>query len=282
MATNSVTAVELVTADGRLVRADAEHEPDLFWAVRGGGGNFGVVTAMEFRLYPIETAYAGMLVWDRKDAEKVLRAWARWTVDAPDEVTTAFRILQLPPFEEIPAPVRGRQLAMINGAVLGDDATAEALLAELRALEPEIDTFARVPSASPGAAAHGPGGPDPGVTATSVLGELTDEAIDAFLGEVGDGTSQSLLAAELRQLGGALARPHAGAGALPMLQASSCCSGWPSPPRRRWPRPATPTLRQWWPRCRRGPTVGSTSTSSSRPATPAPATTPRATRGCSR
>ncbi len=69
MATNSVTAVELVTADGRLVRADAEHEPDLFWAVRGGGGNFGVVTAMEFRLYPIETAFAGMLVWDRTDAE---------------------------------------------------------------------------------------------------------------------------------------------------------------------------------------------------------------------
>ena len=217
MATNSITAVELVTADGRLVRTDAQHEPDLFWAVRGGGGNFGVVTAMEFRLYPIETAYAGMLVWDRKDAEKVLRAWARWTVDAPDEVTSAFRILQLPPFEEIPAPVRGRQLAMINGAVLGDDAMAEALLAELRALEPEIDTFARVPSASLVRLHMDPEGPTPGVTATSMLGELTDEAVDAFLAMAGDGTSQSLLAAELRQLGGALARPHVGAGAMPML-----------------------------------------------------------------
>ena len=159
MATNSITAVELVTADGRLVRADAEHEPDLFWAVRGGGGNFGVVTAMEFRLYPIETAYAGMLVWDRKDAEKVLRAWARWTVDAPDEVTSSFRILQLPPFEEIPAPVRGRQLAMINGAVLGDDADGRGAAGRAaragagdRHLRPGAVGVA-------GAAAHGPGGP---------------------------------------------------------------------------------------------------------------------------
>src|SRR5207342_923450 len=136
------------TAEGALVRADAQNEPELFWAVRGGGGSFGVVTALEFRVYPIDTAYAGMLVWDRKDADRVLRAWARWALDAPDAVTTSFRILQLPPFEEIPAPVRGRQLAMIDGAVLGDDAAAEEILAGLRALEPEIDTFARVPSSS--------------------------------------------------------------------------------------------------------------------------------------
>src|SRR5690349_13193906 len=65
LASNSLTAVELVTADGEHVRADATQNVELFWALRGGGGNFGVVTALEFRLYPIETAYAGMLVWDR-------------------------------------------------------------------------------------------------------------------------------------------------------------------------------------------------------------------------
>ncbi len=218
LATNHVTAFEIVTADGRLVRADAENESELFWAVRGGGGNFGVVTALEFRLFPIETAYAGMLVWDRADAEKVLRTWARWAADAPDEVTTSFRILQLPPFEEIPAPVRGRQLAMINGAVLGDDAAAEAILVQLRALEPEIDTFARVPAASLVRLHMDPEGPTPGVSATTVLGSLPDDAVDAFLATVGHGTQQSLLAAELRQLGGALGRPHPGAGALPRLE----------------------------------------------------------------
>jgi FAD/FMN-containing dehydrogenase len=76
LAANSVTAVELVTADGSLVRADAGHEAELLWAVRGGGGaNFGVVTAIEFALQPIKTAYAGMLVWDLRDAHQVLSRW---------------------------------------------------------------------------------------------------------------------------------------------------------------------------------------------------------------
>ena len=78
LATNSLTAVELVTADGSVVRADADTNAELFWALRGGGGSFGVVTALEFALYPIESAYAGMLIWDRTDAEKVLRRWADW------------------------------------------------------------------------------------------------------------------------------------------------------------------------------------------------------------
>ena len=218
LAANSITAVEIVTAEGALVRADAQNEPELFWAVRGGGGSFGVVTALEFRVYPIDTAYAGMLVWDRKDADRVLRAWARWALDAPDAVTTSFRILQLPPFEEIPAPVRGRQLAMIDGAVLGDDAAAHEVLAGLRALQPEIDTFARVPSSSLVRLHMDPEGPTPSVSATTVLGGLPDVAVDAFLATVGHGTGQSLLAAELRQLGGALSRAPEGAGALPTVE----------------------------------------------------------------
>src|SRR3954451_16941162 len=79
MATNSVLGVDLVLADGTQVREDAETNPDVFWALRGGGGNFGVVTAMEFRLFDIQTAYAGMLLWDQAEAERVLRTWAAWT-----------------------------------------------------------------------------------------------------------------------------------------------------------------------------------------------------------
>ena len=160
MAANSVTAVELVLGDGTQVRADEDTNPDLFWAVRGGGGSFGIVTAMEFRLYDIETAYAGMMLWDQEHAEKVLRTWAAWTVDAPDCVTTSFRMLNLPPMPELPPFLRGRQLVVIDGAVLADDEPAEEILATLRALEPEMDTFARVPAAGAGPAAHGPGGPD--------------------------------------------------------------------------------------------------------------------------
>jgi FAD/FMN-containing dehydrogenase len=217
MAANSLTAVELVTADGSVVRADRDTNAELFWALRGGGGNFGVVTALEFAMFDFSTAYAGMLMWDRKDAEPVLRRWATWAADAPDEVTTAFRILNLPPMPELPEFLRGRQLAVIDGAVLGDDETAEAILAPLRELGPEVDTFARMPVEALMRIHMDPEGPTPFTSDNAMIGELPDEAIDAFLSKVGDGTSSSLLLAELRQLGGALGRPDANAGALPIL-----------------------------------------------------------------
>jgi FAD/FMN-containing dehydrogenase len=219
MQTNSITAIEIVLADGSLVRVDETDDRGLFWALRGGGGNFGVVTALEFDLYPIETAYAGMLVWDRRDAEKALRGWARWAIDAPSEVTTAFRVLNVPPLPEIPELVRGRQLAVIDGAVLGSDDDAAAILAPLRELDPEIDTFGRVPSASLIRLHMDPEGPTPAVSDSALLAELPDAAVDAFLAVVGHGSSSSLLAAELRQLGGALAQPDLRAGAMSMIDA---------------------------------------------------------------
>ncbi|HEX6921498.1 MAG TPA: FAD-binding oxidoreductase [Actinomycetes bacterium] len=220
LAANSVTAVEVVTADGSLVRADADSHPDLFWALRGGGGNFGVVTALEFRLFPIETAYAGMLVWDWQHAKPVLERWAAWAVTAPDAVTTAWRILQLPPIPDIPEPFRGRQIVVIDGAVLADDAEAEAILAPLRELGPEMDTFARVPSASLVRLHMDPEGPTPAVSASTMLGDLPQGAIDAVVATAGPGSGSSLLITELRQLGGALGRPHAGAGAVSRLDGS--------------------------------------------------------------
>ena len=74
--TNSLTAIELVTADGELVRTDAGNDPELFWALRGGGGNFGIVTALEFRLYALAEIYAGFMVWDWSEAARVLPAYA--------------------------------------------------------------------------------------------------------------------------------------------------------------------------------------------------------------
>ena len=160
------------SATARQLRADADTNPDVFWAVRGGGGNFGIVTAMEFRLFDIETAYAGMLMWDQEHAERVLRAWARWTDDAPDCVTTSFRMLNLPPMPELPQFLRGRQLVVIDGAVLADDERAEEILADLRALEPEMDTFARVPAASWCGCTWTPRARRPAVSASTILADL--------------------------------------------------------------------------------------------------------------
>jgi len=93
--TNSITGVQIVTADGSIVWADATENAELFWAIRGGGGNFGIVTALEFAIFPFDTTYAGMMVWDRRDTERVLRGWLAWAADVPDEVTTSFRVLNL-------------------------------------------------------------------------------------------------------------------------------------------------------------------------------------------
>ena len=162
---NSVTAIELVTADGELVRTDAQHDPELFWALRGGGGNFGIVTALEFRLYPLSEVYAGMMLWDWTEAERVLTAWAQWAVDAPDHVTTSFRIMQLPPLEELPELLRGRSVVIIDGAVQGDP----AVLDPLRALGPELDLFGMVPAPALVRIHQDPEDPMPSVGDTALI-----------------------------------------------------------------------------------------------------------------
>jgi FAD/FMN-containing dehydrogenase len=225
MATNSIEAIELVTAAGEHVRADRENETDLFWAMRGGGGNFGVVTAMEFRLYPVSSIYAGWLAWPWEDAERVLPVWSEWAANAPDETSTSFRIMQLPPIEEIPEPIRGRQLVVIDGAVLGDEAHGREVIRPLRELGAEIDTWAMVP---PVALSHLHGDPEhpvPGASRSAMVRELPSEAQEAFVAAAGPGSGSALLIAELRQLGGALGRPAPGAGALPQLDGAHALFG---------------------------------------------------------
>src|SRR6188508_1985488 len=100
LSSSSVLAAEVVTASGEVVRADPETNADLFWALRGGGGSFGIVTEVEIALFPVTEAYAGWLVWPMERAAEVLGAWAEWTKDAPDEVTSVGRLLQVPPAPE--------------------------------------------------------------------------------------------------------------------------------------------------------------------------------------
>ncbi|MFD2091146.1 FAD-binding oxidoreductase [Blastococcus deserti] len=216
--TNALTAVELVTADGSLVRADARSEPDLFWAVRGGGGNFGAVTALEFRLHPVTSAYAGMLVWDRSRNSAVLGRWLQWALEAPDAVTTSYRVMHLPDVPMLPEPLRGWSVVVVDGAALGSDEQAAAVLAPLRELRPEIDTFTRVAAPALARLHMDPEGPTPTASATSMLtlargstAEIVD-VVDEVAGA--DARSTVLMGLELRQLGGALGRPHPGGGAL--------------------------------------------------------------------
>ena len=160
LSSNSVVAIELVTADGELVRADAEHHADLFWALRGGGGNYGVVTHMEIRLYPLTEVYAGMMFWPWERSAEVLKAWAAWTRTAPDEVTTSARLMQIPPLPGHPGvppgprPDRDRRRLRRRRGLRRRTAPAAA---RPRARDGHVrDDAAGRPVADP----HGPRGPD--------------------------------------------------------------------------------------------------------------------------
>jgi FAD/FMN-containing dehydrogenase len=212
--TNSVTAIELVTADGEHVRVDASHDPELFWALRGGGGNFGVVTAMEFDLYPVSALYGGWLIWPWEQSHEVISRWVEWTRTTPDEVTSMARILQLPPLPDIPEIVRGRQIVVVSAAILGAREDGEWLLGPMRDLKPEIDTFAEMELAGLSHLHGDPEHPVPGLSDTRILDDLPPAAVDAFVEKAGPDAGTSLLAAELRQMGGAFARDGEGHGAL--------------------------------------------------------------------
>jgi FAD/FMN-containing dehydrogenase len=220
LATNSVTAIELVTADGRLRRVDNEHEPDLFWALRGGGGNFGVVTALEFRLYPISEVYAGVLFFPWERSSEVLHAWRAWTATVPDEVTSVGRILQFPPLELVPEPLRGRSFVVVEAVVMGDERLGSELLRPIRDLGPEIDTFAMVPPVGIAELHMDPPDPVPYTGEGMMLGELDSAAIDAFVAVAGPGSGSPLVSAEIRHAGGALRRPQPHHGALSTLDAN--------------------------------------------------------------
>jgi hypothetical protein len=220
LAASSVLAAEIVTADGVLRQVDADHDPDLFWAVRGGGGSFGVVTALEFRLHPIAEVYAGVLFWPLERAAEVLEAWRTWTATVPDAVTSVGRLLRFPPLPDLPPHLAGRAFVVVEAACQLTVEEGERLLAPLRALQPEMDTFATVPTTTLATLHMDPDGPVPAYGDGMLLGELPAEAVAALVRVAGPGTDVPLLSVELRQLGGALAPGASAGGAVAGIDAA--------------------------------------------------------------
>jgi len=220
LSANNVEAFELVTADGRLVRADAEHEPDLFWALRGGGGSFAVVTAVELRLFPVTEAYAGLLWYPVEQASEVLHAWRELTSSGlPDAFTTTARLMNFPPIPDIPEQIRGQSFAVIDVIHLGTPAQADALLAPLRALGPVMDTIGTIAAPALGHLHMDPEHPVPAKGDGMLLSSLPAQAIDQLIMVAGPGTGSPLLVAELRHLGGEMRRTRPQNGALAAIDA---------------------------------------------------------------
>lgn len=222
---SAITAVELVLADGTFVRATDTDDADLLWAARGGHGGFGVVTALEFDLLPVSRVYGGMLAWDWTHAQRVLRAWAEWATDAPEEITSIARLFQAPDEPWLPTDVRGRRLLLLDSVAVGDPERSAQLLAPLRSLRPELDTCAELPASSVARLHLDPEAPT-AVYANSVLvDELPDRAVEALVDAAGPGSGSELLFVELRQLGGTLSRPSPRGGVLDSMDGSFLALG---------------------------------------------------------
>src|SRR4051794_22082317 len=219
MQTNAVTALEIVTADGEQRRVDAEHEPELFWALRGGGGNFGAVTAIEFDVVEIDELYAGAYFFEIERADEVLHTRNAMRHLFPDEMMSWANLLHFPPVPDVPAFARGRSYAVVMAAFLGSAAEGASLLRPLRRLGPQRDTFATVPPIVLADLAMDPLDPVPFQSTSALLDDLSSQTIDDVLAaagpESGRGPTVSLL--QFRQMGGALARATPGAGARATL-----------------------------------------------------------------
>ncbi len=211
-----VRSLELVTADGRLRRVDASTEADLFWAVRGGKGNFGVVTALEVELVPVPTLHAGALVFAGESAASVLHSFRTWSATLPETASTSVALVNLPPLPTVPEPLRGQYVVMLRFALDGTDEEAAGLLAPMReAGTVLVDGVSRIPSSMVDVIHQDPTDPMPTWEKGSLVRELPAPAVEAILEAAGPGRSPELVMVELRLMGGAVARPAAPPNAVP-------------------------------------------------------------------
>jgi hypothetical protein len=147
LAIDNILEVDLVLADGRFVTASADQHPDLFWAVRGGGGNFGVVTSFLFKLHPISTVYGGPMLWHLDQAEAVLRWYRDFITQAPDEMNGFFAFLKVPPGPPFPEHLHAKAMCGIVWCYTGSLDQAETVFAPIRRLfgGPALDFVGPIP-----------------------------------------------------------------------------------------------------------------------------------------
>lgn len=191
-AADHVRRIEVVTPDG--VRRKAEDDPDLFWALRGGGGNFGVVTGLEIDLFDVPTLYGGSLYFDLAEYPYAVETWREWTQTVPDEVTSGVAIIPFPDIQPVPASLRGKRIAQLQLAVLGDP----DLIKPLRAIgTPVLDTVGELPYLESGKIFAEPDRPDSYRSHNALLTDLDPAALATL-------PKSAIIA--IRHLGGALSR----------------------------------------------------------------------------
>ena len=207
---DNLLGAEVVLADGRVVRADADENPDLFWALRGGGGNFGVVTRLDLRLHEVATVTGGMMMW--RPTTDALVTILRTLADGPDEISGMVNVMLAPPAPMVPEELRGKPVLM--ALLCHSGAGADETFAPLRALDPLFDGVTELPYAG----LFG-GGPQPGGIGdlrTGFLGTGTWSPDEAWATAAIEAVSASPgpAAINIRPMGGAIARVDADATAF--------------------------------------------------------------------
>jgi len=206
-AADHVRELDIITADGRLRTASPTRHADLFWAVRGGKGNFGVVTSLQLDLFPVARLYGGGLFFPGTAAPQVLHTFREWTATLPDQLSSSVALRRLPPVPAVPEPLRGRFAEHERIAYAGPAAEGADLVRPLRAAGPVlIDTVTEMAYAGVGSIHNDPTEPGPYRDRSALLEGLDPAAVGRLLAMAGPDSGFPLPMVELRHLGGAFAR----------------------------------------------------------------------------
>jgi FAD/FMN-containing dehydrogenase len=236
LAADNLRAAEVVTANGEAVRASEDRHPELFWALRGGSGNFGVVTEFEFDLHPVgPEILAGQVIHPSEDAPEVLRHYRSFMAEAPAEVNCYAFVIPIPPLPAFPEEIHGDPAVDLVAAYSGDIEAGEDALAPLREFgNPILDGIRRQPYTEL-QQAFDDGAPkgERWYSKAQYLDELTDYAIDAFI-DATDPLRGPMTMVYLDPMGGAIAEVDAAATAFPHRDAAysvHALTGWSDPDR---------------------------------------------------
>ena len=198
-AADRLVAADVVTADGRLLHVSNDSHPELFWALKGGSGNFGIVTALEFELVPVDTIFGGAVLYPIADAPRVFEAFSSWTDTLPEDITASIALVRLPPMPDLPPMLQGVQAVVIRACAVGDLRAGEATIAPMRELGTTImDTFCEMPYTAIDAISMDPKDPMPAFATAMALNDLDDATISSLLACAGPGVDSPLLSIEIR------------------------------------------------------------------------------------
>jgi hypothetical protein len=207
-AANQVLGADVITADGSRIRTDAAASEDLFWALRGGGGGFALVTQLDLALAAVPALFGGQLIWPVDAAAEVFDVWASWAPGLREDTTSFACVLQMPPAPQLPEVLRGRRVVMVTVCHAGAADQAMSLVDPITSVgTPLVNSLRPLSVADVGALFGPPVPPAPLRIRSGLVTDLPGAAVREFVAKTGPASGSPLQLAQIRHLGGAFAQP---------------------------------------------------------------------------